>query len=79
VVSRIRHEELGKVTVSIGVSTFAYGEPLGRFIERADQALYLAKAKGRNRVATERQIADAHLTAQTPDITTPQPKKQRYA
>ncbi|RCK31428.1 diguanylate cyclase [Thalassospira xiamenensis] len=79
IISRTRHQELGKVTVSIGVSTFEFGEPLARFIERADQALYLAKAKGRNRVATERQITDGNKVIRTLDIPAPEPKKQRCA
>ncbi|MBV8167012.1 MAG: GGDEF domain-containing protein [Alphaproteobacteria bacterium] len=39
-----------KFTVSIGVATFATGVPLQRAMEAADQALYLAKQAGRNRV-----------------------------
>lgn len=41
---------LGTVTLSIGVAQFRPGEPLERFLERADAALYRAKAAGRNRV-----------------------------
>lgn len=37
-------------SISIGVTTFASGDPLDRLIRRADQAMYFAKANGRNRV-----------------------------
>ena len=43
-------KDLGQVSVSIGVAEFASPEPLSRFIERADRALYSAKQTGRNRV-----------------------------
>ena len=43
------------VTLSAGVAEFCPGEPLERWIERADQALYRAKQEGRNRCL----IADA--------------------
>lgn len=46
-----------KVTFSAGVSCFTGNEPLAFTIDRADQALYLAKAGGRNR--TERLPAGA--------------------
>jgi diguanylate cyclase len=46
-------KKLGTVTMSIGVSCYRKGEPEEQFISRADQALYLAKNTGRNRVATE--------------------------
>lgn len=39
------------VTVSIGVACRTAGEDASQLIVRADQALYLAKARGRNRVA----------------------------
>lgn len=41
------------VTASLGVATLAEGETDESLMMRADQALYQAKADGRNRVATE--------------------------
>jgi diguanylate cyclase len=46
-------KSLGKVTVSIGAALYRYGEPIMDLIHRSDQALYVAKNTGRNRVATE--------------------------
>jgi diguanylate cyclase len=48
---------LGTVTVSIGIACHRKGDTLDHFIERSDQALYLAKNKGRNRVAIESDLA----------------------
>jgi len=45
--------KLGGITVSIGAACYRSGEPLEDFIDRSDQALYLAKDTGRNCVATE--------------------------
>ena len=41
-----------RVTISAGVATLAAGETADTFLARADSALYAAKAKGRNRVAS---------------------------
>lgn len=49
-------KSLGKVTVSVGVAIYRYGEPIKEFIDRSDQALYFAKNTGRNRVATESDV-----------------------
>ena len=46
-------EALGAVTLSLGVTSYHTGEKISDFIERADQALYLAKKLGRNRVICE--------------------------
>lgn len=56
VVRRKTGGKLGQITVSIGVATLAVGESLRQFIARADQALYAAKKRGRNGVATERDL-----------------------
>lgn len=54
---------LGTITLSVGVSLYDLGEPLAQFFERGDEALYLAKASGRDRVCTERQVKDAAASA----------------
>jgi GGDEF domain-containing protein len=37
------------VTCSVGLACWDFQEPGDRLVERADQALYAAKAEGRNR------------------------------
>ncbi|MGH8326471.1 MAG: GGDEF domain-containing protein [Steroidobacteraceae bacterium] len=46
-----RRDDLGNVTVSIGVASAGPAETLEMLLERADAALYAAKRSGRNRVA----------------------------
>jgi len=41
-----------RVTISAGVATLAAGETADTFLARADRALYAAKARGRNRIAS---------------------------
>jgi diguanylate cyclase (GGDEF)-like protein len=56
---------VGHVTVSIGVATLALGrETVQDALQRADEALYRAKAGGRNRA--EAAAAPAHASAQVP-------------
>jgi diguanylate cyclase len=49
-------ENYGKVTLSIGVARFHLGEPIGAFVERADEGLYRAKQLGRNKVVNEDEL-----------------------
>ncbi len=46
-------ENLGRITVSIGVAALRPGETPQALIERADSCLYAAKRSGRNRVISE--------------------------
>jgi len=45
-------------TISLGVTSYHGGEDISAFIERADQALYMAKKLGRNRVICEDKRAE---------------------
>ena len=45
------------VTISIGIAAMQLDDPIEATLKRADQALYLAKAKGRNRVGQWHQSA----------------------
>ncbi len=64
VISRLKLERKGKaeklqtITVSIGAAQYKQGESLENFVNRADQALYLAKNSGRNRVSTETMLSN---------------------
>lgn len=50
---------LVRYTVSVGVATLDGGEPIASMMERADAALYAAKAAGRNRVCCAQDGAGA--------------------
>ena len=52
-VKRSTHEQLGRITISIGVATLRDGDTSQSLIERADACLYAAKRAGRNRVIDE--------------------------
>ena len=44
----IKHENVGKVTISVGLSQYKEGDTLESMLQRADKALYEAKNSGRN-------------------------------
>jgi diguanylate cyclase len=49
---RSTNQDLGAVTVSVGLAERLRGEPQASLIERADAALYASKRAGRNRTTT---------------------------
>jgi diguanylate cyclase len=51
VVNRVTGENLGQITISLGVAQFYGDETPEEIIERADKALYASKNKGRNQVS----------------------------
>lgn len=51
-VKRSSGQNLGRVTVSIGVANYRQGDSSGSLIDRADGNLYAAKRGGRNRVVS---------------------------
>jgi diguanylate cyclase len=52
-VKRSRAQSLGRITLSIGVTAYRPGESEDAFVQRADECLYLAKQRGRDRVEVE--------------------------
>ncbi|WP_244574465.1 GGDEF domain-containing protein [Cohaesibacter sp. ES.047] len=52
-IKRSTGENLGRITISIGCSSYAPGDSIQEVIERADQCLYAAKRSGRNLVKCE--------------------------
>ena len=58
-VKRSTGEALGRLTVSIGIASFAKGDTAALLLERADRCLLEAKRSGRNRCITEHDSAHA--------------------
>ncbi len=50
---RSTHEQLGHITISIGIASLRAGDTAQSLIGRADACLYAAKRNGRNRVISE--------------------------
>jgi diguanylate cyclase len=55
-VNRKTGENLGSITVSVGVAAFDRREQPVDLVERADRALYAAKNSGRNKVVSEPEL-----------------------
>ena len=51
IIENIKFGRICKTTCSFGVTELKEGDTRGGFVKRADDAMYLAKTKGRNRVA----------------------------
>lgn len=49
-------KEIEDVTISVGISQYSPGESQHELYERADKALYLAKASGRNNIKTQNDL-----------------------
>jgi diguanylate cyclase len=50
VINKASNENMGRITLSIGISEYTGNEEIPALIERTDKALYDAKRAGRNRV-----------------------------
>lgn len=50
-IRRSTNEDLGNVTISLGVTSFVYNETKELFIKRADTGLYKSKTEGRNKTS----------------------------
>lgn len=55
ILNRTTNQNLGRITLSVGVAQYIPGESVSDLIERADAALYRAKANGRNCVEAAEQ------------------------
>ena len=55
-VKRSTGENLGRVTISVGIATYQKMETAHTIVSRADEALYCAKNTGRNLVRTENDL-----------------------
>lgn len=49
-------KSMGRITVSMGIAQYDLQEKMEDFIKRADDALYLAKNNGRDRIVTQQEL-----------------------
>jgi len=52
-VEDLHYKEYGKITLSFGATSYKKGDTLKSMLQRADEALYEAKAQGRNQVVSK--------------------------
>lgn len=62
-IKRSTNENLGRITISLGVASYRRGDTAGSLVDRADQALMQAKRDGRNRTVTEDALETASRVA----------------
>ncbi|KUL96245.1 hypothetical protein DK26_05095 [Bosea sp. WAO] len=62
-VKRSTNENLGRITISLGVAVYHRGDTISSIVERADSALMQAKRDGRNRTVTEDAVMDSTRVA----------------
>ncbi|RDJ21355.1 GGDEF domain-containing protein [Bosea caraganae] len=62
-VKRSTNENLGRITISLGVAVYHRGDTAGSIVDRADQALMQAKRDGRNRTVTEEALESTSRVA----------------
>ena len=55
------NEDLGNITISLGVACYRDGESIEELIERSDANLYRSKTEGRNRTSND--IGDSARSA----------------
>jgi len=61
ITNRRTGQVLGQITLSVGCSEYVRGESVGDVLHRADEALYLAKRNGRNRVMSQDDVVASGL------------------
>lgn len=58
--------QVGKITISVGVTSVDSGDTPSQVLDRADQALYFAKQHGRNQVRLfQALVREGHLQVET--------------
>jgi predicted signal transduction protein with EAL and GGDEF domain len=67
------------ITVSIGLSSTELGRDLSDLLRRADNALYRAKARGRNRVVSSDGHTEGGAAAAPPEASQPPPAQSSPA
>ncbi len=53
IINKKTGKNFGRLTVSIGLTSYSLGENILEFVDRADGALYQAKQDGRNTCTTQ--------------------------
>jgi diguanylate cyclase (GGDEF)-like protein len=62
-IAETKFSTIDHLTISLGVATNTANDSSQTLLTRADNMLYLAKQNGRNRVATDQDKQDSHVSA----------------